>query len=516
MASPNGQYMFTESQRLVIKDRIQNGTPNVFGGASVFMNDVNSFIANPSANRYTFLGSETPINADTCYLPVPFNSGCSNVWSTNIYQAAIYAWALDNATVAQQVIDQVVLRSNDTKLDFSNTARFQRGYFAPTDVPYFYIIAWMSRMLDCYTLLDDRGLITLTTTERNRLDQWFEDCKDWDYSIVDHNYKQYWGDSWQSDVFSVNSLANVALPDSDGNSTYSNPPFKISDGNGGFVYPNGYLQTKLQPWTMAASRWRYGNYLMRYGCAYNDSACREMSFEVNKMYLEFAVWPDGTNIDANRILRTQLWKATHNYIIGAIAQLLTTAYIFKVAKVNGLAGMEAFTGNEVYDFTTSSGFSSYPSLSGYVGGDTAGGQKNIKLVMDAYLKWFKQSHGDGSGGWNPPRYSPFSSDNVLIGNHGANDRNFISVYAFANSYYDDPVFKNVYEQDEPNMPSKLTYGDGMMTNWAAFNSTSGFHGAFVNVDIFYANNDGILGGVSEIIDNILPKKRSNLITYLNT
>ncbi len=519
MASPSGQYLFTEDQRVIINSRISNNNaPLVFGGSERLVDGSNSFDANPSANRYTFIGSETPINADSCYLPVPFNSGCPNTVSTNMQLASVVAWATDNSTLAQKIIDQIVLRSNDVDLDFSNTARFRRGPFAPTDVPYFFVCAWMSKMLDAYTLLDSRNLITLTTTERNRLDDWFEDCKDWCLDVVDNNFINYWGAGWQDDTnWNINKVANTNQlePNSDGNSTYTNPPFAVSDGNGGFVGDTDYTFTTLQVRTLAGSRFRYSNYLQRYGLAYNDAPAKQMAFDMFRMYFEFAVWSDGTVLETNRTRRSVLSISTHNYMPLIFIQLLQNCTFFRVAKLNGLAGMENNTGSEFYDFTTDRGWSSYSNLSSYAGSDTAGGSKGIKLIMDTYLKYHRQANGDGTGGWADKRYTNFTGAHTLLGLNGGSDRNFTHVYMYANAYYDNPEYEAVYKQESTNMPAKLTYGNGAQTFWAAFNSTESMHGHLFNVDMVYAETDGILAGVTQVVDDLFKGRKQNAIVLIN-
>ena len=506
MARPDGQILFSDAQWEIIKDRINGvvSTPNYMNDESYLVDQANQFMVDPTVNRYDYMDGNTPFSvvSGAGFSPAPFNSvNSNNVAFDDIHCAAIVAAATNNQSMATAVLNEILKQANDDKLDFGNGSSKTNATYGITQRwittngsqlgdPSFLIVEKMIKHLNSYTILREEGLISLTTGEENRLNDWFYDASEYFRELLNRSMLAAWGSGWRNKVFTF-GLNNVF----NDTSSFANPSFADVNGNPN----NNYVASEGMRYGLVNTRMGYAHYTGLYGLLYNDQTNLDYLEDWYDMVLEMTVWSDGWHVENDRSRDSNIDQGVATYVWANIQPMVLMAVSHKIAKINGLPSSTNYTGNEFFNHTTDKGWDSYTAnaTNTMVSGvsPTSGGQKNLKLMIDANLKTIQQNYGSNYG-WNPKRYARAAPHN-LLGGTDTTKRQYIHVLAVANMYYNNPVYTSMIKQESTyelhTGVLKSGQGLGLLGAWRSNNGT---WGGLLAQDQLYSDMDGILLGVS--------------------
>jgi len=524
MSRPDGQVLFSDAHWEEVKKRV-NGTvtpPNYMNDAGFLVSEANDFVLDPSKDRYDYMDSATSFDtaADAGFTPWPYNPyDAPNICTDNIHCAAIVAAATNDQAMATDVLDEILVQANDDKLDFGNgtsktnatygtAVRHDKDDLSQIGHPHFLIVEKVIKHLNSYTIIKTKApsLISLTTAEEDRINDWFYDAKVLYKGYLDNTLKTAWGTDWRNKNFVLHSGLNRVMDD---NSYYSTPFFADSAG----VVNNNYTNSELQRYGLVNTRQGYAHYTSMYALLYNNQADMDFFHDYYEMVMEMAVYPDGMILEYDRSKPSVPDQGINAYVWVNTQGLSIMAATHKIASLNGLPSMSGKDGNELYEFTTDKGWDSYSSANNMATGvsPTSGGQKNLKLIIDAGLKSIQQNYGSVYG-WSPTRHVTFSPYG-MIGSHQTDIRGYLNAIAHANMYYDDPLYADVIQQvasAEMHTPV-LKYNSGLST-LGAWKANQGFWGALLAFDDLYSGLDGIL---NETVSEVVKRKKASTFTGIN-
>jgi hypothetical protein len=246
--------------------------------------------------------------------------------------------------------------------------------------PYMFIALRLCKLMDSYYLVE--GISNLSNSEKAEIENWFRSWHIFYKELHDYVNGNIFGPNWiNGDYRLTDWISNAIEP----NQVRTNPI-------------NGRIANTAQQAGLNNVRAHIADFVHLGGLYFNDAEAKQMSFEWFKMLLRFNHYADGTSAEMVRAYIANQQQGL-GYIGINLTAVMKMAVSHKVAEVNELAG--ASNGDEYFEYSTSEGFSSFSTLNGYAGTDTAGGTKSLISIVKNF---FDYSRMDGGQGHQPPRF----------------------------------------------------------------------------------------------------------------
>lgn len=189
------------------------------------------------------------------------------------------------------------------------------------------------------------------------------------------------------------------------------------------------------------------------GIRLSDTYMQNVAKSFVNEWLKYAVFPDGTTGEYRRNLGTPTdapQLGTMFYSLICIEQALIVADLFRRQD-----------DNSVYTYSTSEGYQT-----------TAGGTKNIKLVLDTLLEHITSEYDTANAKYALSK----TTDRLLSEYRVSTNYRYIPEHIFllANLYYNDSNYQNCYKlqasnqvafASSQNRPSAESYGSGPTISW---------------------------------------------------
>lgn len=317
-----------------------------------------------------------------------------------IMACAFYYLITGDETHGNKAKNAIIAQANNT-----TNPDFEAGAGYPIHSDTFHFVGYCNRLMVSYDYVKD----LFTAGELAIWDTWITRHYLWNYDIqAYYHYAQFPNsDSGDWDTRLNDALTEVALGYGtakertycDGTGTYHNTILKINH----WEYQNGPSD-------------RYFSQML-YGVYKNDTTILNRIKNYVKEVLMFAIYPDGSFSEACRNGEySRESQGTMNY--GSI----TWQNVFMIADIFRRRG-----DTELYEFTTSYGI-----------GDSIGGAKNLKLVLDTYITMMIK---EADWYYNTP-----STENRLATKDiSLNYRYDIEhMFMIANLYYKDARYREIY------------------------------------------------------------------------
>jgi len=477
------QAIFTQPQLDEMNKRLDNERPYVvtdtpagfYGdgneikdGAETFLNEEQN---TGFKNRWTWMSKAIPIVDYTPekFEPKPANSPCGSEKNCIDYMhyaavlAAIWDGRADIETfsgeskskdahaedLARAVWDVLVMQSEESSLDFSDSSRWVRN--DADGNPHFMAIAHMSKDLSAYALVFSQlnGYASYTENVQS-VEKWFGDAADFAYQRASMR---------ANTVFGGVTLDTMTFSDEKQAERYADGP-DIQ----GFVYTlnDGNNEPKLIVSNAQASGLNnrmldFTSYVGNYGVHFNDATYKKFVWDIFRLVMEIGVFPDGSYNEHFRSseLRVKKGKPFNgpeqglHYTNISVFKFVAEAYRHAVAVENGLIVDEER--GKYFDFTTSDGTDERYKTVEYEGDSTSGGNKGLRLVLDNLSKWYRSSENGGFGDIR------FARNGESI---DAKKRAYTVLAAMANTYYNDADLKSYYLLDTTEGYSGPDYWSG--------------------------------------------------------
>lgn len=272
-------------------------------------------------------------------------------------------------------------------------------------------------------------------TNLDYVKEWFEDFYEFYYIWVDRMMIQGLGTGWKEGNYNlagswVGPLGGSTTP---GSTSRQSHTYFDYQGN-----PTGNEVSVMQANVLNNRQLEHVGYIAAYGLIFNIPEMNALSFHMWDMYLKYLVFSNGIQAETYRFYdfqNVQNYPASgagvgFNYLSGNMTNWGLVCHMHAVAVNNGFQGVTDV--GKFYDHTTSGGTSDFPN---YASEDTDGGQKNFKLLIDTYAKYFKTT---ANGGFAPA----FTNDpNAQYVEHSvvmdAQRNVFTNFVDLANLYYQD-------------------------------------------------------------------------------
>ncbi|PQJ15214.1 immunoglobulin-like domain-containing protein [Aureicoccus marinus] len=374
------QAMFTPVMIDSIKRRFESGWTSPKANAfnddfALMIEKSNDFNQNPDINEWdNFTAINGVLTNDSA--PTP-QFGVRD----EIHFAALHAFILRQFPESSQ---QASILSNKVANKILAYARSQNqpagldseGIFTS---PYMFIALRLCKLIDSYYLVE--GISNLSNSEKTEIENWF---RNWHFFFKQqHDFvnSTIFGPNWINGDYRLTDWVSNPI---DPNQLRTNPI-------------NGRIANTAQQAGLNNVRAHIADFVHLGGLYFNDSEAKQMSFEWFKMLLRFNHYSDGTSAEMVRANISNQQQGL-GYTGINLTAVMKMALSHKVAEINDLAG--ATNGDEYFEYSTSEGFSSFSTLNGFGGTDTAGG---IKSLISIVKNFFDYSRMNGGQGHQPPR-----------------------------------------------------------------------------------------------------------------
>ena len=457
-----GQAIFTPSQLRELNNRIDNQSTEYwsngngyYGDGLALFNGAETFLTQERgtgfyANEFDWFSYPYSLNQNMEPRPganPSKGSGYSNDRSIeNIHDAAVLSivWKgrsdivsfagvtqskdLHSKDLAENIMDVLVRRASDPELDWKNRNKFKSNG-GPAYNPMFMLYAKMGKYLNSYACIYQQ---LPNNAQFSLVETWFKDSVDYGYEIMGNLFQNVMG---QANRYPPLADKSVLLP-SQGISpnviyTAKNfQPYTWYDNNNNGYNSISYLQAIL----LNNRVWDTVSMIGSYGIMFNNSPYRDYEKNMIHFYLEVGVFPDNTLNEWYRSYST-IPEQGISYAYTTLWHIVSGGLKHAVAVHNGLPNVGTDLG-EILDYTTSRGTNEIFSTNNYVGTSTSGGSKSIEGMLVNISKYFRTA---ANGGWSDVRYAQNTNrirfEKKPIG----------PLFAFANTYYDNPIFKDFYK-----------------------------------------------------------------------
>lgn len=423
--------LFTAKAKQELKNRFENGYVTGTG----FNNDIaqvitqkDNFILNPSEFRPMYGENGTVTN--------------SRQW---MHTTAVYAYAMDDVSLANIVASEILATVNANNLDTpfwttSDTLRWDAEHSLMIQT------ADIHKMKKSLKLLSNIQTV-LTASNIDAVNDFFVTFSNLAYAGISSRINFYLGDTWV-DTGVTKFEPEGLYPTLNGVAT----PNPVQDANGDDI-------TEITiAWAQDIynnRQWDIISYIHDVAIDYGNLEQEIWSRKFVKSFIKYAVFPDGT--------MAELWRNRDtDPTLGVFYSYITLSGIINMAHVDALYGH--FPNDRLYDYSTADGIingSTNLTASPFVGGSTTDGvtQKSLLTVLKAQSNYLRSSV---DGGWNDLRFFK-ASDNTLTALSTVNTRQPSVIPAIANLYYKNQDLEDWYLYNTSvGYPAKVTISEGYL------------------------------------------------------
>lgn len=474
--------LWTEQQRLEVKARLDagdyrpNSNTNFSNYVSTITTEKDAFVADPAVSRYLSISTGTPIPAwgyeytgDPAQVLSEEPKPGDNTGIDYIFKAAVWAWAYEDVSIANQIANEILWHASNANYDFGNTAKFLRTRTIDVN-PYFVQAAWIEKYHTIWHEVVKQLESTLTAGEITTIDNWFADAADWLYNAAGVHLDLYMGNDWE----------NLNVAESVGIEFLDSTPLENSGGT-------PYSEWAVSAWQESMNNRVFDavSYVHAYGIEHNNSTYRQFGTAFFKLNMQYMVYLNGIMAEIKRTTDAAPNLGVQ-YIHICITGLVMIAHAEQAAWYNGKIQANGWTRENLYTYSTTAGHENGVSYNGhgpYLGGSTTDGvtQKNLLMVLQGITKFFRSP---ANGGFNPPFYR----NSVLI---DATTSKFPVPYQMANAFYNNQtVFEHSVMDASAGLPS------GTMDLQGTFGVEVGSWGKLFGGPVMWAEMENIMFGAA--------------------
>lgn len=484
----------------------------------------------PNPDNQSTQGSLEPVAFDTAAKVAAIWEGRPENATINGRTKTKDQWSQE---LANFVFDELVTRSADDKLDWSNgTATYRSNATYGTNVRYrldgfngSYIDCWPifqintqgRRYINALSLIrsqiNDDAVITEASeagggTKLQQVEEWIRDWADWTLVHSDYKMDVFIGSAWQTQ--SVGAPPVNTQYSASNNNTQNHVWYDV---NG-----NGFLEVNTtQTVTLNNRQWAGIGLLGSAGLYFNDQTYKDHAEDCFELFFKLHIFPGNEFVENYRAYYEEsdgndnCADCGMNYWIVTMWEVVDFAYQHAVAVINGVNGAGSNVGL-YFDWTTSDGDQQVFSTP-FVTTTTSGGTKGIFNVLTEFNKYYLTP---ANGGYFGQRYTEQngSGQNALL---DFNNWRFGQINARGNAYYQNATLELSAQMDTgAGFPGQGFYLDGNGTvaipNW--WYTYAGPFGAWEQ-HIWYGDQTDIFAAGQGGGSNPVPvSASSNIVPYL--
>jgi hypothetical protein len=319
-----------------------------------------------------------------------------------------------DTSYGRPVIQFLISQFSDERCTFTNEKLF-------SDTPWFSTAQWLTKLLRAYVLVKDLA----NEEEQQFIEQYFTDHADWYERSIHETLRKLFPER-KNDDYTIRGLAALE-------------PYNEAYGyrEGEYAYQDDEKRNQIYAFCRYYNNRRASvvEFFGHVGILFGIESLYTEATRYIKEWLKFSVFPDGSTGEYERN-DPRPYGVRKREVFGGISY--NSANIQCAVTLADLC--QRYDKENLYEYTTSYGIEG-----------TEGGNKNIKLTIDFYMKHWTQSHimwncNEHLYGTTVPK-----SDGQLLDliNSDSNNRTWINHIYFAplaNRYYNDESLAEVLRQ----------------------------------------------------------------------